>query len=196
MAVFLTARFFERVIKEKLSRCLSKIAKSFVLYLSEIIREKFRLILLFTTNSSKLHDYFRSRPRNVRADAALSVTMGAATLPESPPPPQALRIYISVWITLDYQYGRHERRTRGNRASDSWREREKDGEKRRKRMDRGREMVEMAVLVGWSTTTTGGGVVEVDACGHCDPSERVNRKHKFNRFHPLLRALWRHRISH
>lgn len=96
MAVFLTARFFERVIKEKLSRCLSKIAKSFVLYLSEIIREKFRLILLFTTNSSKLHDYFRSRPRNVRADAALSVTMGAATLPESPPPPRHYE-YISLF---------------------------------------------------------------------------------------------------
>lgn len=54
----------------------------------------------------------------------------------------------------------------------------------------------MAVLVGGVVEPRQGGGVEVDACGHCDPSERVNRKHKFNRFHPLLRALWRHRISH
>lgn len=57
-------------------------------------------------------------------------------------------------------------------------------------------MVEMAVSVGGMVEPRQGGGVEVDACGHCDPSERVNRKHKFNRFHPLLRALWRHRISH
>lgn len=171
----------------------------------EIVR-----IIFIRDNSRKVSSYFTFHDKT-RVNYTIISDLGPKTYaltrrcpsrwapqpcPSPPPPPQALRIYISVWITLDYQYGRHERRTRGNRASDSWREREKDGEKRRKRMDRGREMVEMAVLVGWSTTTTGGGVVEVDACGHCDPSERVNRKHKFNRFHPLLRALWRHRISH
>lgn len=57
-------------------------------------------------------------------------------------------------------------------------------------------MVEMAVQVGGGWWNHDRGLLEVDACGHCDPSERVNRKHKFNRFHPLLRALWRHRISH
>lgn len=55
----------------------------------------------------------------------------------------------------------------------------------------------MAEMVVWGNRcATRGWGLEVDACRHCDPSDRVNQKHKFNRFHPLLRALWHHRISH
>lgn len=93
----------------------------------EIVR-----IIFIRDNSRKVSSYFTFHDKT-RVNYTIISDLGPETYaltrrcpsrwaPQpcpSPPPPQALRIYISVWITLDYQYGRHERRTRGNRASDS-----------------------------------------------------------------------------